>query len=740
MNTPEAFAPRSVGPATAFDAGDELEQGPLQGRSAFDFRYIAATIRSNLLLIIVIIAVSIVVAVVATLLDTPRYTARATIQINNVSDRVLNSDAEGPNAADINADSDRFLQTQLDILKSNGIALRVAQSLKLTGNPRFYAAEEVKVPVGGVSASDQRDLSVRLLQKNMNVTLPRDSRIATIAFNSTDPELSARVANAYATEFIQANLQRKYDSSSYARSFISDQLAQTKDRLETSERALNAYARQAGLIRTENPASGDTKNGGGGTTSGANSVTSSSLLQLNTAANAAKAERINAESRLRAINSVPLMTSREIVGNGAISYLMQQKALLEAQLQQERAGHLDDYPSVAAKRAQLVALNQQIHAQADNVRQSIKSDYDAARTNEAALTDQVSKLKEATLSEQDRTVQYSLLAREADTNRQVYDGLLQRFKELNAAAGISVSNLSIVDTADTPKLPSSPNLLKNLLVALLIGVGLAAVTVFFKDQFDDSIRVPEDVEHKLGLPLLGVIPKSSDTPDESLADPKSPMSEAYNSLRGSLLYSTPGGLPNVILVTSAQPAEGKSTTSHAMAAGLSRMGRSVVLIDADMRRPSLHRRNDADNERGLSTLLTSNEPIDDVLTASDQPNLSLLYSGPIPPSPTELISSPRMEHILQELAAKFDVVVIDSPPILGLADSPTMAALADGVVFVVEADRSRRGSLKAAVRRLRTMHPIILGAVLTKFDPLKSGNRYSEYYGYEYYQYAHKDA
>ena len=333
-------------------------------------------------------------------------------------------------------------------------------------------------------------------------------------------------------------------------------------------------------------------------------------------------------------------------------------------------------------------------------------------------------------------MRFNTLAREADTNRTLYDGLLQRFKELNAASGISASNVSIIDDADPPLFPSSPNMLKNLALALLFGVSLAAIVVFFKDQFDDAIRVPEDVEQKLQIPLLGVIPKAQrEEPEDALLDPKSPISEAYNSLRGSLMYATPEGLPPVMLVTSAQPSEGKSTTSYAIASSFSRMGRSVILIDVDLRRPSLHKRMGYDNARGLSTLLTSSDPIDTVTHDSNQPGLTYVPSGPIPPSPTEIISSRRMQEVIDEFAAAYDVVILDSPPILGLADAPTISALVDGVVFVIEADRARRGTLKTSMRRLRSMRPNILGAVLTKFDANKAGNRYSEYYGYDYYQY-----
>ncbi|MBW8783803.1 MAG: polysaccharide biosynthesis tyrosine autokinase [Novosphingobium sp.] len=703
-------------------------------RSAFDFRYIVAAVRSNLWLIAAIIAAAIGIAVVATMLQTPRYTASSTIQINDTSGRVLNQEDQQNESIGAGYDIDRFLKTQVDVLKSRGLALRVAQKLKLMNNPRFYASEEVPAPLAGTPPEALRRWVGSLLLGHMTVDLPRDSRIVTIRFESTDPQISADVANAYASEFIQSNLQRKYDSSAYARNFIGEQLAEAKQRVESSERALNDYSRQAGLIRTREAATGAGKNDSGGESG--QSVTTASLLQLNQAANEATGRRIEAESRWRANSTGQLLSAPEVVGNGAIVALLSQKATVEAELNQERANHLAEYPTVRAKQAQLAALDRQIQTSAQQIRSSVRASYLAAADAEKNLARQVNLLKGATLGEQEKNVQYGLLAREAETNRQVYDGLLQRFKELNASAGISLSNVSIIDNAEVPGGPSSPNLLKNLMVALILGVGLAALTVFVKDQFDDSIRVPEDVEPKLGLPLLGVVPRShSGEPDEALVDPKSPISEAYNSLRGSLLYSTVEGLPHVMLVTSAQPSEGKTTSSFAIASGFARMGKRVLLIDADLRRPSLHRRTGYDNERGLSTLLTSHEPIETAMQPSGQDYLSLLPSGPVPPSPTELLSTARIEEILQEAARRFEVVVIDSPPILGLADSPLMSALVDGVVFVVEADRSRRGSLKTALRRLRAMRPVMLGAVLTKFDPLKAGNRYSEYYGYEYYQY-----
>lgn len=728
---------REIQLANTVDLSDEADAFQAQSRGAFDFRYIAAAIRSNLLLIAAIILVSLAISIVMTLLDTPRYTAASTIQINDTSDRVIgdndDSTAQSTNVYDV----DRFLKTQTDVLKSRGLAQRVAQKLKLQGNPDFYAAMEMAPPNKEVSPELARNVVLGMLKANLTVTLPRDSRIVSIQFESADPNVSAQVANAFATEFIQANLQRKFDSSSYARDFVANQLAEAKARVATAERNLNDYARTTGLIRTGGAVTRD----GNSTMDNGGSVTSASLAQINEASNRAKADRVIAEGRWRAINTGSLLSSREVLSNPTVNNLLTERAKVEAALQEDLARHLEDYPSVRQKRAQLNKIDAELKDVANAVRNSVRGEFVAAQTAESALNEQLNLLKSETLQEQDNNVQYSLLKRDADTSRTLYDGLLKRYNELNATAGISSSNVSVIDMAERPQFPSSPNLFKNMAIALIVGFGLAALTVFLKDQLDDAIRVPEDVEHKLRLPLLGVVPKATDgDPDASLRDPKSPISEAYNSLRGSLLYSTTAGLPHVMLVTSAQASEGKTTTSYATASGLARMGRRVILVDADLRRPSVHRRVGYSNERGLTNLLTTQDSVESVILPTAQETFFMISSGPIPPSPTELLASTRMEEIITELASKFDVVVIDSPPILGLADAPVLSALVDGVVFVVESDRGRRGSLKTALRRLRAMRPVLLGAVLTKFDPTRSGNRYSEYYGYQYYTYEATDS
>ena len=706
--------------APAVHRAPESALGPL-------LRYALVVVRRNLLLIIAIVAAAVAIAVVLTMLQTPRYTAQTTVEINEQAQTVLGDDIEKDSESNSSWDVDLFLNTQLEILRSRALAERVVRRLDLASSERFFASQEIDI--GAITSEQAREnAAVGLVKSNMTVDLPTSTRIATISFTSTDPAMSAEVANAYAAEFIQANLQRKFDSSSYARTFVAEQLEEARARLESSERDLNAYARQAGLIRARDPTNEDFNAAG--------SVTASSLMQLNEAANAAQAARIEAEARWNAERSQPLFASQTVLSNPTVQTQMTRRAELQSNLEAARSRYLPSHPTVTSLEAELRVVEASLNRAANEARNSVRAGYQAASSAEERLRARVNTLQGATLAEQDRSVRYNTLAREADTNRSLYDGLLQRYRELNAASGITASNVAVVDEARTPSGPSSPSLPRNIAIALLLGLGLAGGLVFLRDQMDDRLRVPEDVEAKLGLSLLGVIPRSKEEdPAAELSDPKSILSESYNALRTSLLYSTREGLPGILLVTSAQASEGKTTTSYATARGFARVGKRVLLMDADLRRPSIHKISGVENKVGLSSLLVGQSELRDSVRASEFEGLSILPAGPIPPSPAELLSSPRMAALLEQLDQAYDLVVIDSAPILGLADSTELAALADGVMLVVEADRGGGGQLKNALRRLRGSSPVILGAVLTKFDPKAAGNAYYSYYGYEYYRY-----
>lgn len=711
-------------PTFADAATDTLGEG-------FDLRQIVAVIRTHLYWIIGVMVASVVLGLLLTMLQTRQYTAVSTVQIDDVGAQILRSgqDLEGPMGA---YDTDRFLNTQLDVLKSKALARRVADRLKLYGNQRFIAAMGGSPSAASGSRERIETRTVSMLRSHLSVTLPRQSRIASIAIVSSDQNLSAQIANAYADEFIQSNLQRKFESSDYARQFVAQQMASAKQRLEESERQLNSYARSAGLIRTRDAAS--TAEGGGGQTS----ITSTSLVELNSAANEAKARRIEAEARWRAVANVPGLASKEVLSNNTVQNLLTRKAEIEADLRQERSRHLDEHPNVIKLVAQMSAVDQQLANVVSGVRKSIEQEYRAAQAAEQSLAQQVNQLKSDTLGEQDRSVGYSVLAREADTNRTLYDGLLQRYKELTAASGIASSNIALIDRAEVPSSPSSPNLLINLAYAIFAGLAISALLVFVRLQLDDAVRVPEDVEHKLSLPVLGIVPKlrEGDTFDQ-LSDPKSSMSEAYNSLRGAISFTTNEGPPRLLLVTSASAGEGKSTTSYALARGFAKLGRRVLLVDVDMRRPSTHRQFGVENDIGLSNLLVGQAGLEQVIRPTEFENLSIVTSGPIPPSPTELLASKRMQDLLAAARSQYDMVVLDSPPILGLADSPLLSSFADGTLLVLESDRNRRGVLKGTLRRVRLAKGRVIGVAMTKFDASHASS-YTYYYGYGYDYYAYE--
>lgn len=703
---------------------DPLDADAEISSSGIDFERIYAIVRRNLLLIIGTLAVAIVLGVIVTMLTTPRYTAVASVQIDQQADRVLTTEDVQPTVGA--QDAERFLQTQVDILKSRSMAERVARRLRLFDSEAFFETMNEEPPKFVPSASQasreqqHRNAVLALIDENLRVNLPRNSRVATISFESPDPLLSARIANTFAEEFIASNLTRRYDSSSYARTFLSQQLAEAQEQLERSERALNDYARRANLIDT-----GAAEDG----TGGARSVVTASLVQLNQAANTARSQRIIAEERWRAVESAPLLSVPEVLANSAVQVLLQQQAQVVAKLEDERTRYREEHPTVQQLEAQRVALDRQINGIASSIRRSIEDNYRAALRQDEALQRQVAQLADERLAEQDRSVQYNILARDADTNRSLYEGLLQRFREVSAAAGVATNNISIVDRAEPPALPSSPKLFFNLALALAGGMAVAALIVLAREQLDDAVRTPDDLPRKLDLAMLGAIPLLKESsPVAALEDRHSAFAEAYSALLTSLQYSSPDGLPQTLFVTSSQEAEGKSTTAYALASGLARLGRRVLLMDLDFRRPSLHHILDVVNDRGMSTILSGQGRLAEHVRTNEGDPFFYLLAGPIPPNPTELLGGSSLLGVVSEASELYDVVVFDGPPVLGLADATILAATAQATIFVVESNRKRRGATKNALRRLRGVHANLLGGVLTKFDPQKVGA--SQSYGY----------
>lgn len=728
--------PGSVGENALFaDPGpgwsEEADEAP-----AFDLAsYWRLAIKHRILILGCFLG-ALAVGAALTLLMTPIYTAQATLQIDREAARVFTAEDVTPRES--MAQGEDFYQTQYGLLRSRSLAERVIASLGLASSDQALTALGVEPPArtgtAAAQAERRRDAALAAVQANLSVTPVRGSRLVIVGYDNPDPVVAARVANGFAENFIQANLDRKYESSSYAREFLEERIAQTKGRLEEAERQLVAYAANQQIINVAD-------NADGGTEGSTQSLTSNSLVALNASLAEARAQRIAAEERWRSARSTALMTLPEVLANPSIQRLTEQRAQLDSEYQQKLSVYQPDYPEMVRLKAQIDEADGQIQTIADNIRTSIQSQYVIAANQERALQAQVGGLTGDALDLRDRSIQYNILQRELDTTRTLYEGLLQRYKEVSVTGDVTANNISIIDSANPPPAPSKPNMLINLALAALFGLGLGVVAALVLEALDETIATPDDVEKKLGVPVLGVVPllDKGQTTATALADIRSGFSEAYYSLRTALQFSTPDGAPTSLLVSSARPAEGKSTTAYAVALNLARVGKRVLLVDGDLRNPSMHRVVGVENERGMSNLLSGSSDVAGVVQRTRQENLFFIPCGPLPPNPAELWGGDRLRQFLNEARNNFDHVIVDGPPVLGFADSPLLAATVGGVLFVLESRGTRRGQARGALRRLKVGRARLLGAVLSKFNAKSTA--YGGYdYAYDYNYGAEPDA
>jgi capsular exopolysaccharide synthesis family protein len=682
--------------------------------------------------------IMVVAVLTATLLMTKIYRASLTLQIDQQEAKVVQIQEVTPNES-VAASKD-FYQTQYELLKSRSMAQRVIEQLNLAEHPLyakkdsgdlldlvtnlFKSETEAREPEreGG---RDSKLMTTFL--KQLTVEPVRNSRLVKIHFDSPDAQLAARVANSISAVFINLNLERRMDASSYAKTFLQERLQQIRLKLEDSEKALNEFARKEGIVKAEekqpNP--------------------DSQVLQEFTAALAkAQGERMRAESLYNQVKGTETAALSAVIENRVIQEFKARKAKLEADYQEGLKIYKPAYPKMLQIEGQIAEMQAKIEEEIAAVRGALKANYEAAVAQEAMLAAKLNESKQTVLGVQDRSFQYNILKREVDTNRQLYEGLLQRFKEVGVAGGIGVNNISIVDKAEVPARPHKPNLMLNALIAVFLGLFGGIGLAFLFEHLDDTIKLPDDVEKILGLPVLGMVPlvKQSSGQEVALtenADPRSAFAEAYRSVRTALQFSTEQGVPKVLMVASTTVDEGKSTTALSLAIHFAQTGKTVLLIDGDLRKASLHKKLGVANDSGLTNYLAGDAKPVEITRACQIPKVFVIPSGPLPPNPAELISSNKMVALLNLAAEKFDQIIIDGPPVLGLADAPLLGSLAESTVLVVQSGVTSRRFARYAVKRLRGTRTRLIGGILTKMD--LHGRSYG-YHGYYYYQYGDANA
>jgi len=704
--------------------------------------------------------VVVVSAAIGTLKQRPVYRAKAIVQIDKESTGVLSfKDLFGLEGSE----DELYLETAYKNLSSRTLARRVIDKLQLDKNPEFAGGgETTPAKAGSKDLNDQIWVDRRMQRVldgflgSLTINPVRRSRWVEIMFDSYDPVLCARVVNALAANYVQLNLEAKWDATYKASDMISQQLIGLKVKLEKSEEELQRYAKQSSILLIDEK----------------QSITSQKLKQLQEELTRAEADLFQKEAVYNRVKSGDL---------GAVPGVLEDKLYLElsSRLMDLRRQHAElsakftpEYPRVEQVKTQMDelegAMERQRLAVARRLADEHKSAQDRAKLLREAVVAQTREFNDIG----EKSIQYNILKREVDTNRQLYEGLLQRLKEAGISAGMKASNIRVVDQGEVPLGPIRPRIMMNMALAMMVGLGLGLSMAFLQEFLDDSLKTPDDVRRQIGLPTLGVIPSTvfkgavgygygysygygygygygalqrqkqgggdgGASEKEAVARLISPymntaQSEAYRSLRTAILLSTPGKPPRVIVLTSAQPTEGKTKTAVNLSITLAQLGSRVLLVDSDMRRPRIATvLKLSASSTGLSTYLVGQSCFEESIVESQVPNLFVLPCGPIPPNPAELVASGMMKQLLAEAVAKFDYVILDSPPVLHVTDGRVLAAQADAVMLVVWGGVTSRTLVIQARDLLGQVNANVIGVVLNNVDLSAS-----MYYGrYRYYRY-----
>jgi capsular exopolysaccharide synthesis family protein len=642
--------------------------------------------------------------------------------------RVVDGDAATPTAGG-NSGAE-FQRTHYELLKSRAMAERVVSSLQLQDDLEFLKPRNILFTrwiMGGFrsgSGLDEASLSARqaaatgIVTSNISVQPVTGSRLVKLSFSDPGQQRAQRIANAYADSYVASNLDKRFEANSYAKLFLDDQIKQLKLRLEESEKALLRFAETEKIVQTTDKGS----------------IAESNLAAANVALGQLVSERIRNEQTWRQVKDTSEIGLPQLLSNQVIDGLRERSKDLRREYQEKLSTFKPSYPAMVEISTKIKEINRQLAAEIFTVKSSLKAAYESSLNQEKEMRATIEQLRIEVLDLQKKSIRYNMLQREVETNRGLYNSLLQRYKEVDIASGVGTNNIFIVDRALTASAPSEPRMSRIFLISALLGVALGFGLAYLLEMFDDYVRTPEQAEEVSNLSTLGVIPlvPSEQELVAGANDPRSPLSEAYRSLATALQFSTEGGLPRSIVVTSAGPSEGKSSIALAIARHFATMGLNVLLVDGDLRKPSLHERLGKSGSIGLSNYLTGATTSPDLVQHTDVKTLKFIASGPVPPNAGDLLSGTRIYSLISAGREIFDLIVIDSPPTMGMADAQLLSSAAAATVFVVSASQSRKAPVRSALRKLKLARVTPIGVILTKFDQRAAGYGYGYGYGHNY--------
>lgn len=707
---------------------------PVQPRAQFlNFAVIRGILFRQRWLVVSTVAIALIAGLIVTLLTTPLYQATAKVSVKPYGQTVIEGqDVEKGFAPNQFYD---FLANQVEVIKSRTLAKVVVDDLELASRYDLLGKDVDERRTPGMNDEQwleaKSEMAASMLAGSVAADTPNNNWIIEVSFQSETPTLAAEVANGYADAFAATGARNTLETNSYALGYLKEQIEETRLRLGEAEEIANGYARNSGIIVQ---ATGEGEEGG----AAASTLTAVNLSSINARAANARAARIEAEQRWRAIQNLPAAQLPEVQSNPVLQGLVTDRTTKLAQLADLRQRYNDDFPQITNLLAQLRVLDTQIERSSADIKATARSQFLIAQSQEQALQAELGSLTGERLVEQDQQVELSALEREAQALRDQLKSLLDRYNQVNSASGLDPSTISKLDPALVPGSPFAPNVPRNLGLALVLGVALAAVLAVLRETLHDRVRSLDDVEEKLGLPLLGHTPQVEERYLEASGNDRfSALMEAYSSIRAAIDFSIPRNR-NIIQLTSSQAGEGKSTTAVILAELFAGLGRKTLLVDADLRRPSVAELLEVERPKvGFVEVLLGHVSLEDAVIKGIHENLEILPMGEIPPNPTEILASRELKEFIEKHRHEYSLIIFDSCPVLGLADAPILASLVDGTVFVLEANQMPFGQARAAVRRLGMAGANILGVVLTKYRALEAGEAYG--YEYAYYNYGKDD-